>query len=68
MRFHPVLSVLGLAWPGCVVLLCDTATSVSSELKIALFVAQVELAACEKNGLVVRDSHYDGTVFFLNAF
>jgi ESCRT-II complex subunit VPS36 len=45
-----------------------TATSVSSELKIALFVAQVELAACEKNGLVVRDSHYDGTVFFLNAF
>ena len=43
-----------------------TATTISTELKIALFVAQVELVAAEKNNLVVRDSTINfGTQWFL---
>ena len=42
-----------------------TATAVSVELKIALFVAQAELAAAEKNCIVVRDIQTIGTQWFL---
>ena len=42
-----------------------TATAVSVELKIGLFVAQAELVAAEKNAVVVRDVHYDGTQWYL---
>ena len=44
-----------------------TATAVSVELKIGLFVAQAELVAAEKNAVVVRDVHYDGTQWYLAA-
>jgi ESCRT-II complex subunit VPS36 len=42
-----------------------TATAVSDELKIALFVAQAELASAERSGIVVRDISYDGTQWYL---
>ena len=42
-----------------------TATNVSVELNIALFVAQAELVAAETNQLVVRDVSYDGTQWYL---
>jgi hypothetical protein len=49
----------GIGWRA------TTATKVSMELNIALFVAQAELAEAEKNQLVVRDVHYDGTQWYL---